>query len=282
MLALLRTATIRLALLYLGLFLSSVGVILWVVYGLTAGFVERELSDSIAGDATTLRGLHERHGLDGLVLAVRERSANPHHNSIYLLQDAGGTVLAGNLARWPDALPDADGRLHFRAAETGGPSGQPATAQAFVLSLPDGLRLLVGSDMSEVIDGGRRFDVVLKLSDADRTPETLARMRMDTPAGHVPLSSVATIVSGTGPNQIMREAGMRRIVLTANTDGSDMAAIVKRMRGIIQATPLPTGYATSLEGGFRQEEEGRTVMAGLCAVSVALVFLVLYQRDLHR
>lgn len=133
-----------------------------------------------------------------------------------------------------------------------------------------------GRTVSQVIDAGHRFDVVLKLSDADRTPETLARMRMDTPAGHVPLSSVASIVSGTGPNQIMRESGMRRIVLTANTDGSDMAGIVGRMREIIQATPLPAGYSTSLEGSFRQEEESRSIMAGLCtALSAGLALIPL-------
>ncbi|PWC45917.1 efflux RND transporter permease subunit [Azospirillum sp. TSO22-1] len=135
-----------------------------------------------------------------------------------------------------------------------------------------------GRTVSQVIDSGRRFDVVLKLSDADRTPETLAQMRMATPAGYVSLSSVATVVNGGGPNQIMRESGMRRIVLTTNTDGSDMAAIVKRIREVVKATPLPAGYTTSLEGSFRQEEESRMVMAGLCAISMALVFLVLYQR----
>lgn len=135
-----------------------------------------------------------------------------------------------------------------------------------------------GRTVSQVIDGGKRFDVVMKLSDADRTPETLAQMRMETPAGYVPLSSVAAIVSSAGPNQIMRESGMRRIVVTANTDGSDMAAIVARMRAAIAATPLPTGYTTALEGSFRQEESSRTIMAGLCAVSMTLVFLVLYQR----
>ncbi|MCW2249382.1 HME family heavy-metal exporter [Azospirillum fermentarium] len=135
-----------------------------------------------------------------------------------------------------------------------------------------------GRTVSQVIDGGKRFDVVMKLSDADRTPETLAQMRMETPAGYVPLSSVAAIVSSAGPNQIMRESGMRRIVVTANTDGSDMAAIVARMRAAIAATPLPTGYTSALEGSFRQEESSRTIMAGLCAVSMTLVFLVLYQR----
>jgi len=147
---LLRTTTFRLALLYCGLFLGSVAVILWVVYSLTAGFIERELSDAIASDVAVLREQFERKGLPGLVDAVRTRSADPHTNSIYLLVSPGGTPLGGNLSGWPNTMPDGEGRLHFRVAETGGPGGQPATAQAVVFVLPGKLRLLVGRDMSEL------------------------------------------------------------------------------------------------------------------------------------
>lgn len=135
-----------------------------------------------------------------------------------------------------------------------------------------------GRVVSQIIDDGRRFDVLLKLSDDERTPESLPQLRIETPAGHVPLSSIATVVSGDGPNQILRENGMRRIAVIANTDGSDTAAIVARMREAIAATALPQGYSTRLEGSFRQEEEGRPVMIGLSCLSAALIFLVLYQR----
>ena len=135
-----------------------------------------------------------------------------------------------------------------------------------------------GRVVSQVIDDGKRFDVLIKLSDADRTMEALAQLRMETPAGHVPLSSIASVVNTDGPNQIMRENGMRRIAVTANTDGSDLSAIVAKMRAAIAATPLPQGYTTNLEGNFRQEEDSRGVMAGLALLSSAMIFLVLYQR----
>ena len=145
-----RTTTFRVALLYLCLFLASVGVILWVAYRLTAGFVERELHEAISEDVGLLREQYERRGLSGLVEAVRVRSADPHTNSIYLVTTPGGAALAGNLSGWPEVAPDAGGWLHFKVAETGGPGGGPATAQAVTFALPGNLRLLVGRDMSEL------------------------------------------------------------------------------------------------------------------------------------
>jgi len=63
-----------------------------------------------------------------------------------------------------------------------------------------------------------------------------------------------------------------------NTDGSDMSAIVARMRDIVAATPLPVGYRTSLEGSFREGEQGRLMMALLTPISILLIYLVLNQR----
>ncbi len=145
-----RTTTLRVALLYLCLFLGSVGVILWVVYRSTAGFVERELYEAISEDIGMLREQYERRGLPGLVEAVRVRSADSHTNSIYLVTTPGGVALAGNLSGWPDVAPDARGWLRFEVSETGGPAGGPATAQAVTFALPGNLRLLVGRDMSEL------------------------------------------------------------------------------------------------------------------------------------
>ncbi|HEY0834285.1 MAG TPA: HAMP domain-containing sensor histidine kinase [Azospirillum sp.] len=155
MLRLIRTTTFRVALLYLCLFLGSVAVILGVVYRSTAGFVERQLHEAISEDIGALRGRYDRGGLPGLIEAVRARSAEPHTNSIYLVVAPGGVALAGNLSGWPNTAPDAQGWLHFAVADTGGPSGGPATAQAVTFALPGNLRLLVGRDMSE-LDSVRR------------------------------------------------------------------------------------------------------------------------------
>jgi len=136
-----------------------------------------------------------------------------------------------------------------------------------------------GRVVSEIVDGTRRFDVVLRLSDADRTTGGLANLLVETPAGRVPLSLFASVEETDGPNQILRENGKRRIVILANTDGrTDMAQIVAGIRDTVARTPLPPGTFTSLEGTFQAQEEASKTIAVLSLVSLALIFLVLYSR----
>ncbi len=135
-----------------------------------------------------------------------------------------------------------------------------------------------GRTVSTIIDGARRFDVVLRLSESDRTTSGLSDLLIETPKGRVPLSRIATVEETEGPNQILRENGRRRMVVLANTDGSDMAAIIERIRTVVAATPLPTGYSTSLEGTFLAQEEASRLILGLSLVSLASIFVVLYSR----
>ncbi|HEX3500655.1 MAG TPA: efflux RND transporter permease subunit [Stellaceae bacterium] len=135
-----------------------------------------------------------------------------------------------------------------------------------------------GHIASQIIDGGRRFDVVLRLRDADRTAEGLGALRLDTPSGSVPLSSIATIEIAAGPSQILREDGLRRIAVMANGDGSDMSKIVAAIRQVLASTPLPVGYTTTLEGSFREGEQGRMMMSILGPLAVLLIFIVLQER----
>ena len=135
-----------------------------------------------------------------------------------------------------------------------------------------------GRTVSTIIDGARRFDVVLRLSESDRTTSGLSELLIETPKGRVPLSRIAKVEETEGPNQILRENGRRRMVVLANTDGSDMAAIIERIRSVIAETPLPTGYSTSLEGTFLAQEEASRLILGLSLISLASIFVVLYSR----
>ena len=135
-----------------------------------------------------------------------------------------------------------------------------------------------GRTVSTIVDGARRFDVVLRLADEDRTTSGLADLLIETPKGRVPLRLVADVQETVGPNQILRENGRRRIVVLANTDGSDMGAIVARLREVIAATPLPPGYSTSLEGTFLAREDAARLILGLSMISLASIFIVLYSR----
>ena len=135
-----------------------------------------------------------------------------------------------------------------------------------------------GRTVSTIIDGARRFDVVLRLSESDRTTSGLSELLIETPKGRVPLSRIASVEETEGPNQILRENGRRRIVVLANTDGSDVAAIIERIRTVVADTALPTGYSTSLEGTFLAQEEASRLILGLSLVSLASIFVVLYSR----
>jgi HME family heavy-metal exporter len=148
----------------------------------------------------------------------------------------------------------------------------PAAVTAALRSLSD------GQITSQVVDDWRRYDVMIRLADADRTEESLAALRIDTPSGPVPLSSFAKVELTSGPNQILREDSVRRIAVMANTDGADMAKIVSAIRQAIATTKWPEGYTTSLEGDFREGEEGRLIISILAPIAILLIFVVLQQR----
>ncbi|MEN9865253.1 MAG: hypothetical protein RL748_843, partial [Pseudomonadota bacterium] len=167
-------------------------------------------------------------------------------------------------------VPQIKVRVDYRkAAQVGLTPGQIVKALEM---LSDGERI------TQIVDGARRFDLVLRLADARRTPQDLARTLLDSPAGRIPLSSIATVEESDGPNQIGRENGRRRIVVYANTDGSDMSHIIKQVRTAIGASALPGSYFVSIEGQFQAQEQAMKLITGLSLVSLALIFLVLYSR----
>jgi heavy-metal exporter, HME family len=147
-------------------------------------------------------------------------------------------------------------------------------------AMTEGLEALSnGRDVSQIVEGNRRFDVVMRMSDENRSTTGLGDLLVSTPKGFVPLRMLATVEEGDGPNQILRENGQRRIVVSANGDGiRDMAAIVADVRRIVGETPFPRGYVTSLEGTFKAQEEATLIIGLLSLVSLGLIFMVLYQR----
>ncbi|WP_341709426.1 efflux RND transporter permease subunit [Limnobacter sp.] len=167
-------------------------------------------------------------------------------------------------------IPQVKVRVDYRkAAQYGLAPGEVLTA---LESLSQGERI------TQVVDGAKRFDLVLRLPDSARTPQDLARVMLDSPAGPIPLSNVATVEEGDGPNQIGRENSRRRIVVYANTDGGDMSAIIEQVRNSVANTALPDGYFVSIEGQFQAQEQATRLIAVLSLLSLALIFLVLYTR----
>jgi Cu/Ag efflux pump CusA len=140
-------------------------------------------------------------------------------------------------------------------------------------------RLSNGKVVSKLVDGNKRFDVVMRLPDALRTTQALADMLIETPIGWVPIRQLADVRETDGPNQILRENGKRRIVVLANSDGkTDMAQIVAQIRGLLAANTLPRGTFASLEGTFQAQEDATRTIGLLSLISLAMIFAILYSR----
>ena len=86
--------------------------------------------------------------------------------------------------------------------------------------------LVEGEKVTQIVEGGRRFALVVRLPESARSVEGLGQILIETPNGRIPLSKIATIEDGDGPNQISRDDGKRRIVLSANASGRALSEIV--------------------------------------------------------
>ena len=220
------------------------------------------------------------HRLDHLLSGVRAQIAvKIYGDDIDTLRGLADT-LRGKLAGVPGLvdlsverqvlIPQIKVRIDYRkTAQAGLATGQVLGA---ISAMSEGVRI------TQVIDGARRYDLVLRLADANRSPQDLERMMLDSPSGRIPLSSIATVEEGDGPNQIGRENGRRRIVVYANTDGTSMSRVVDGVRLAVARSALPGGYFVSIEGQFQAQEQAQRLIIGLSLASLGLIFLVLYTR----
>jgi HME family heavy-metal exporter len=138
--------------------------------------------------------------------------------------------------------------------------------------------LIDGEKVTQIVEGSRRFNLVLRLPEASRGIEGLRNLMIDTPGGRVPLSQLASVEEGDGPNQVSRDDGRRRIVLSANTQGRALSDVVADMRAAIAATDLPEGYFITIGGQFQAQEDASRLIGLLSLGSVAMIFLILYSR----
>jgi len=140
-------------------------------------------------------------------------------------------------------------------------------------------RLSNGRIVSRLVDGARRYDVVMRLADARRTTQSLGDVLIETPYGWVPVRQIAEIREGDGPNQILRENAKRRSIVLANTDGSvSMNQLVADIRRELAAVSLPQGVYSTLEGTFLAQEEASRTIAALALLSLGMIFAILYSR----
>ncbi len=138
---------------------------------------------------------------------------------------------------------------------------------------------LNGRAVSTMLEGQRTFDIVIRLDDRYRTDlNTLHRLSIDLPSGErVPLSAVARVYQGGGPNTINRENIRRRVTIRANATSRDLGSVVNDIRRAVnERVDLPEGYFIHYGGQFEAQQEATRLLGLLGAVSFAGVFLVLY------
>ncbi|GAA6118614.1 efflux RND transporter permease subunit [Acidovorax sp. FG27] len=138
--------------------------------------------------------------------------------------------------------------------------------------------LVEGERVTQIVEGSRRFALVVRLPESARSMDGLGRILIETPGGRVPLSRLATIEDGDGPNQVSRDDGKRRIVLSANAQGRPLSEVVADIRAVVAQAQLPEGYFITLGGQFQAQEEASRLVGLLSIVSAVLMFVVLFSR----
>ena len=138
--------------------------------------------------------------------------------------------------------------------------------------------LVEGEKVAQIVEGSRRFALVVRLPESSRSLEGLGQILLETPNGRIPLSKIATIEDGDGPNQVSRDDGKRRIVISANAQGRALSEIVADIRRVVGETRMPEGYFVTLGGQFQAQEEASRLVGLLSIVSLVLMFVVLFSR----
>ena len=138
--------------------------------------------------------------------------------------------------------------------------------------------LVEGEKVAQIVEGSRRFALVVRLPESSRSIEGLSQILLETPNGRIPLSRIATIEDGDGPNQVSRDDGKRRIVISANAQGRALSEIVEDIRKVVSEAKLPEGYFITLGGQFQAQEEASRLVGLLSIVSLVLMFVVLFSR----
>ena len=136
-----------------------------------------------------------------------------------------------------------------------------------------------GETVGAVFAGDRRRDIVVRLPESLRDDvDAVGRLPVPLPGGAwAPLGELASIELVQGPNQVNRENGKRRVVVTANVRGRDLGGYVAELRERVAAeAELPSGYWVEFGGTFEQLESASRRLAIVVPVTLALIFGLLW------
>lgn len=135
-----------------------------------------------------------------------------------------------------------------------------------------------GEEAGQIFEGDQRFGIIVRLPEQLRgNISALSRLPIPLPErGYVPLGEVATLKIAPGPNQISRENGKRRLVVTSNVRGRDLSGFVaEAQEKIAQQVQLPSGYWLDFGGTFEQLQSATQRLTVLVPVTLLMIFALL-------
>ncbi|ENV31728.1 efflux RND transporter permease subunit [Acinetobacter gerneri] len=133
-----------------------------------------------------------------------------------------------------------------------------------------------GENVGQILQGDRRFDFVIRLGEAERTPEHLALLPIQLPnGGLIQLQDVAKVENISGINQVSRENAKRRVVITANVEGRDLGSFVSELQATLAKEALPAGYWLEYGGQFENLASAKSRMQLVIPLALITIFILL-------
>ena len=133
-----------------------------------------------------------------------------------------------------------------------------------------------GQNVGQILQGDRRFDFVIRLDDQQRTPKHLALLPLQTAnGGLIQLQDVAKVETILGINQVSREDGKRRVVVTANVEGRDLGSFVQELQSTLAKQTLPEGYWLDYGGQFENLISAKNRMLWVVPLALIAIFILL-------
>lgn len=133
-----------------------------------------------------------------------------------------------------------------------------------------------GQSVGEILEGDRRFDFVIRLQDQDRSAAVISQLPLRLPnGGSIVLADVATVSNMDGINQVSRENGKRRIIVTSNVEGRDLGSFVTEVQSELKAYSLPSGYWIEYGGQFENLASAKSRMQIVIPLALITIFILL-------
>jgi len=202
-------------------------------------------------------------------------------------------VLNGTAARIAASLQKVPGATEVKVEQT---TGLPMLSVNFdrakatrhglnISEVQDAVATAVGGRKAGTFfQGDRRFDILVRLPEAVREDvDALRRLPIPLPkpggegrASYIPLGEIAALELAPGPNQVSRENGKRRVVVSANVTGRDLGSFVAEAQQALAGVAIPAGYWTAWGGTFEQLESASKRLQIVVPLALLMVFVLLF------